>query len=90
MESLQKVPDYKKEEVLNGEYTENITISGVALNDLMEGSTIRVGEAVIKIMHVGKEKFKENGRPYIVSREGRFGRALKGGKVQTGDSVKVI
>lgn len=54
------------------------------------GSLVRVGEAKIKILHIGKEEYKEHGRPYIVSREGRFGIVIKGGKINIGDSVEII
>lgn len=54
----------------------------------MPGSVLQLGEAEIEILYVGKEKYKENGRPYIISREGRFGRVRKGGKVEVGDSVE--
>lgn len=39
--------------------------------------------------YIGKEEFKEQGRPYIVSREGRFGRVRSGGTVRVGDPVEV-
>lgn len=90
IEAMSKVPSNKMEEVKNGGFTENITISGVSLDDLKIGAVIQIGEAVIKIQHVGKEKYKEHGRPYIVSREGRFGIVIKGGKINIGDSVKTI
>ena len=89
-EALAKVPTGKREEVLSGGYTENITINGIPLEDLKEGTSLEVGEAIVKITHVGKDEYKENGRPYIVSREGRFGIVLKGGKIKIGDDVIVI
>ncbi|MDJ0305545.1 MULTISPECIES: MOSC domain-containing protein [Dehalobacter] len=88
-EALVKVPEHKRKEVITAGYTENFTISGIALDDLMAGTTIKIGEAEIHIVKVGKEH-KEHGRPYIVSREGRFGKAVKGGKVKIGDEVTVI
>ncbi|WP_081410898.1 ankyrin repeat domain-containing protein [Desulfotruncus alcoholivorax] len=87
VECLEKVPPEKKEEVLSGGYTENFTITGVALPELAVGNFVSIGEAVIKIIHIGKDEFKEHGRPYIVSREGRFGRVVKGGLVNAGDAV---
>ena len=89
-EALAKVPTGKREEVLSGGYTENITINGIPLEDLKEGTSLEVGEAIVKITHVGKDEYKENGRPYIVSREGRFGIVLKGGKIKIGDDITVI
>ena len=90
VEALEKVPDDKREEVLAGGYTENITINGVDLNELSVGSLWQIGEAVIRIMHIGKDEFKEQGRPYIVSREGRFGEVVKGGQIKIGDDVVVL
>lgn len=90
VEALDKVPEHKKSEVLNGGYTENITIYGLPLSELAVGKLVRVGEAVVKIMHIGKEEYKEHGRPYIVSREGRFCRVVKGGLVRVGDEVDIV
>lgn len=90
IEALEKVPSDKIEEVKNGGFTENITISGVSLDDHNVGIVIQIGEVRIKILHIGKEEYKEHGRPYIVSREGRFGTVMKGGKINIGDSVEVI
>ncbi|AHF11182.1 hypothetical protein DEHRE_00150 [Dehalobacter restrictus DSM 9455] len=41
-------------------------------------------------MYVGKEQYKEHGRPYIVSSEGRFGRVVKEGRIWVGDSVELL
>ncbi|ADK16827.1 MOSC domain-containing protein [Clostridium ljungdahlii] len=90
IEALEKVPSDKIEEVKKGGFTENITISGIPLNNLGVDSSIRIGEVVIKILYIGKDKYKECGRPYIVSREGRFGIVVKGGKINVGDPVEVI
>lgn len=90
IEALEKVPPEKLKEVLNGGYTENFTIKDFPLKDLVVGAVIRIGEAEIEIFHIGKEKYKENGRPYIVSREGRFGKVIKGGEVKIGDSLFLV
>ncbi|MGI5901785.1 MAG: MOSC domain-containing protein [Desulfitobacteriia bacterium] len=89
VEALAKVPEEKREEVLNAGYTENFTISGLPLEELQVGAIVKLGEAEVEIFQVGKE-YKEFGRPYIVSREGRFGRVLKGGLVKTGDEVSCL
>jgi MOSC domain-containing protein YiiM len=90
IEALAKVPSNKIEEVEAGGFTENITISGVSLEDLKVGALVQIGQAVIKVLYIGKNKFKEHGRPYIVSREGRFGVVINGGKINIGDSVDII
>ncbi|MCL5290240.1 MAG: ankyrin repeat domain-containing protein [Firmicutes bacterium] len=89
VESLENVPPEKKEEVLGGGYTENFTIEGVDPAELAVGNFVNLGQAVIKILYIGKEQYKNHGRPYIVSREGRFGRVFKGGLVKVGDGVSV-
>jgi len=90
VEALDKVPEHKIEEVLSGGYTENFTVQGIPFDQMVVGTTLKLGEAEIKILHIGKEEYKESGRPYIVSREGRFGRVVRGGKVKTGDEVKIL
>ncbi|MDO7788783.1 MOSC domain-containing protein [Desulforamulus aquiferis] len=90
IEALELVPPDKKDEVLNGGYTENITIAEVDLAHFCVGSKIKIGEAIIEILHIGKEEYKEHGRPYIVSREGRFGKVVDGGLVRVGDDARLI
>jgi MOSC domain-containing protein YiiM len=90
LEALEKVPENMKEEVNNGGYTENITISGMPLEHLSVGTKLRIGDAEFEILHIGKEKFKEHNRHYIVSREGRFGKVLKSGTISVGDEISII
>ncbi len=89
VEALSMVPEEKKEEVMEG-HTENIVIEGIPLEKLKIGARIRVGEAVLEIAHIGKDEFKDHGRAYIVSREGRFCKVIKGGKVRVGDKVELV
>lgn len=89
VEALDKIPSHKIKEVLNSGYTENFTISGIPLEELVVGKTLILGDVEIIISHIGKDEFKEQGRPYIVSREGRFGKVTKGGKIKTGNEVKI-
>ena len=91
IEAMSKVPAEKYDEVINGGYTENITVSGIPLDLFSANSFVQIGnEVLIQIKHVGKEQYKEQGRPYIVSREGRFGIILKGGNIKTGDVVSLV
>ena len=90
IEALANVPDHMKEEVEAGGFTENFTIEGLALKELSVGSRLSIGQAEIEIKCIGKDIFKEHDRHYIVSREGRFGKVLKGGTVKVGDSVNIV
>jgi len=51
---------------------------------------LKIGDALVLILHIGKEEYKEQGRPYIVSREGRFGRVIEGGTIRIGDKVRIV
>ncbi|MBP2638414.1 MAG: hypothetical protein H6Q72_4321 [Firmicutes bacterium] len=91
VEAMEKVPPEKYEEVTSGGYTENITVSGLALEDFTVHSVVKIGkEVLLQVKHIGKDEFKEFGRPYIVSREGRFCIVLKGGSIQIGDNIQLV
>ncbi len=89
IEALDLVPWEKREEAQKG-HTENMLIEGIPLEKLEIGKKIKVGDAVLEIKAIGKYPRKEEGRAYIVSREGRFCRVLKGGEVKVGDKVEVL
>jgi MOSC domain-containing protein YiiM len=90
LEAMALIPPDIKPTIAEGDYSENITIEGIPLEKLKIGGRLRIGEAEVLIRHIGKEKPKATGRPYIVSREGRFGTVVKSGKVAAGDSVILL
>ncbi len=90
LEAMALAPSEVLQTLTEGEYSENLTIRGIPLEHLRVGTKLQVGEAVVEILQIGKGKLEEAGRPWLVSREGRFGRVLKGGKVRVGDEVRVI
>jgi MOSC domain-containing protein YiiM len=90
LEAMHLVPPDIRPTIAEDDYSENITIEGIPLAKLKVGRQLLIGEAEVQICHIGKEKFKETGRPYIVSREGRFGTVTKSGKVAAGDSVILL
>ena len=90
LEAMALVPPSKKHILTEADNTENITIEGIPLADLGIGRRLRIGEAEVLICHIGKEKPKDEGRPYLVSRHGRFGRVTKSGMVRVGDPVLLI
>lgn len=89
-EAMRLVPPPIRCTISDDDYSENITIEGIPLNKLGIGRRLRIGEAEVLICHIGKEKAKEHGRPYIVSREGRFGKVTKSGRVRVGDLVSPL
>jgi MOSC domain-containing protein YiiM len=90
LEAMALVPPDIKPTIAEDDYSENITIEGIPLAELKVGRQLQIGEAEILICHIGKEKPKEMGRPYIVSREGRFGTVVKSGRVAVGDAVMLL
>jgi MOSC domain-containing protein YiiM len=90
LEAMALVPPAIKATISDDDYTENITMEGIPLGELGVGCRLKIGEAEVAIYHIGKETPKAAGKPYIVSREGRFGRVVKSGKVAVGDSVILL
>lgn len=92
VETLSLVPRAIRESFEENSYSENLTIEGISPEKLCRGTILSIGGAEIKILKIGKKSFEppESGRPYIISREGRFGRVLRGGIVKPGDIVKIL
>lgn len=90
LEAMVLVPPAVRATIAADDYTENITMEGIPLDELGVGRRLRIGEAEVVICHIGKEQPKEAGKPYIVSRQGRFGKVVKSGKVAVGDAVVLL
>ena len=90
LEAMHLVPPDIRPTIAEDDYSENITIEGIPLAELKIGRQLHIGEAEVLICHIGKEKFEKTGRPYIVSREGRFGTVTKSGKAAAGDTVILL
>jgi MOSC domain-containing protein YiiM len=82
-------------EVVPGDFAENITTSGFAVEALPVGTCLRLGaEALIEITQIGKvchnrcAIFHQVG-DCVMPREGVFARILKGGRVRPGDVVEI-
>jgi MOSC domain-containing protein YiiM len=79
-----------------GDFAENLTIGGMELFSLPVGTRIKVGgEVVLEISQIGKTChsgcaiFQAVGA-CIMPKEGVFARVIRGGKIQTGESVEII
>jgi MOSC domain-containing protein YiiM len=90
LEAMSLVPPDIMPTIAEGDFSENITIEGLPLDELGIGRRLQIGEAEVVIRHIGKEKPKPEGRPYIVSREGRFGQVVKSGRIAVGDSITIL
>lgn len=83
-------------EVEPGIFAENLTISGLELHRLPPGTHLRAGSEVLleitqigKACHKGCAIFQQVGT-CIMPKEGVFARVVRGGVVNTGDSVEII
>ncbi len=91
-ESIDKIRA-KGLDVAPGDFAENITTSGFALEELPIGTRLRLGtEALVEITQIGKvchnrcAIFHQVG-DCVMPREGVFARILKGGSIRPGDTI---
>jgi MOSC domain-containing protein YiiM len=79
-----------------GDFAENITTQGLAVDELPIGTHLRVGrEAELIITQIGKACHKgcairDLVGDCIMPREGVFARVVKGGVVRPGDAIEVL
>jgi MOSC domain-containing protein YiiM len=74
-----------------GSFAENISTRGTLLVDLTPGARLRLGEAEIEIIALGKDPtlshtYSFEGHSLLPTR-GVFARVLRGGKVRKGDAI---
>ncbi len=83
-------------DVKEGDFAENITTEGINLMALPLGTQLKIGDDVLlELSQQGKVCHKKCAIYYLAGdcifpREGIFFVALKGGKVQAGDSIDVV
>ncbi len=79
-----------------GDFAENIATEGVDWKDVPIGTMIQVGEsALVEITQIGKECHSRCAIYYkagdcIMPREGVFARVLRGGKIRTGEAMRIL
>jgi len=78
-----------------GDFAENITTRGLAVDQLPVGTRLRIGEADVTITQIGKTchagcAIRELVGDCIMPREGVFAQVDKGGVVRPGDVIEVL
>jgi cyclic pyranopterin phosphate synthase len=77
-----------------GDFAENVTTEGLDVASLPLFTTLEMGEALVEVTQIGKEchsrcAIYHQAGDCVMPREGIFVRVLRGGKVATGDAVRV-
>jgi len=94
-ESIDKMKDLGLD-VHPGDFAENITTIGIELVTIPLGSRIQVGnETILEVTQIGKKchnrcAIYQQAGDCIMPREGIFARAITGGKVKTGDKIRIL
>jgi MOSC domain-containing protein YiiM len=79
-----------------GDFAENIATSGIDWINVPVGTQVRLGDsALVEVTQIGKECHNKCAIYYqagdcIMPREGVFAKVLEGGKIRSGDAVRLI
>lgn len=86
----------KMPELIPGDFAENLTTEGIAVELLPVGTRLTVGDDVLlEITQIGKKchnkcNIHKTVGYCIMPKEGVFARVVKGGTVKKGDSIDVV
>lgn len=95
--SYEKIEEFKSlgVSVKDGDFGENMVVSGVDFARLPVGTRFRIGDVVLELSQIGKEchhgcAIAQAVGTCIMPTEGVFARVLKGGPVRVGDRLVVV
>ncbi len=78
----------------SGAFAENITTEGIDLISLPIGSRLKIGDAELKVIQIGKDPSQAHTYNYqgysILPKEGIFCKVIESGEVKIGDPIKII
>lgn len=94
IESINKIKKSGIEGLCTSKFAENLTVDGISLYELPAGTILRIGDAILKITHVGKEcysecKIHDLSAECILQKEVVFAIVLKDGWIKPGDKITV-
>jgi MOSC domain-containing protein YiiM len=94
IESIRKLCQETSLSAQPGSFAENITTEGIDLISLPIGSQLKVGEAKLMLIQIGKDPSQAhtyNYRGYsILPKEGIFCKVIESGEIKVGDMIRFI
>jgi MOSC domain-containing protein YiiM len=94
MESIQKLCRETGISAGPGCFAENITTQGMDVTSLLIGTYLKVGEAKLLVIQIGKDPSQTHTYNYqghsILPKEGVFCKVIESGEVKIGDSIRMI
>ncbi len=94
IESIQRLCKEKAISAGPGCFAENITTEGMELTHLPVGTRLKVGEAKLEVIQIGKDPSKAHTYYYqgysILPKEGIFCKVIESGEVKIGDPIQLI
>lgn len=95
--SYDKIKEFKDRgaQVVDGDFGENLVVAGIDFSSLPIGTLFACNEVVLELTQIGKEchsgcQIFQTMGDCIMPREGVFARVIKGGQIDTGDSLMVL
>lgn len=93
----EKIKEFNEQggKVEDGDFGENLIVSGIDVDGLAVGDRLLAGEVILEVTQRGKEChshceiFKRMGE-CIMPREGVFAVVLRGGTIQKGDTIELV
>ena len=78
--------------VSDGDFGENLLVEGIDLKALPVGTTLRVGDVILRVTQIGKAchsdcEIRRRTGDCIMPREGIFAEVLDGGEIRPGDRI---
>ncbi len=94
IERVRKLYDETGVWVEPGCFAENITTEGIDLKNLSVGTRLKVGQALLEVIQLGKDPSQAHTYHYqgysLLPTEGIFCKVVESGEVKIGDSITVI
>ncbi|MHC1748396.1 MAG: MOSC domain-containing protein [Cellulosilyticaceae bacterium] len=95
--AFEKIEDFKARgaQVRDGDFGENIIVSGIDLVNLPVGTLLRSGDILLEVTQIGKEchqhcQIYQKMGECIMPKQGIFARVLEGGILSEGDVLSIV